>query len=800
MTEPGAGPDSDRDSGRGVRRDAGGEVGGEVGDEVGLEVGGAVRRLLRRSEALRDSVVRLFDAEAATEQAVNAAYEVARRREVRRRLAGIPLARLAEVSAERLPLGPLGSRYASVAEVLDADLAELDAVPGVGEQTARRARAAALQVAAAVEQSTTVGLGFEPADPVTTGLLTAVHRLEWLQSVIGPHRSVGQRVAAELPALERAAAPMRGRVRHFFAGAARRAEAGAAVGRLRQWLDWTDTSGLSAQLDDGVRRVEAADPDPQKVWRDYEQRAARYTAVLAGQVDRSGGPGGAGSLTDEAAQGFLPADIVARLAEQQLDGTHLRAALRGYQSFGARFALVQRRCMLGDEMGLGKTVEAVAVAAHLKAVGGKHFLVVCPAGVLINWVREVGVHSTLAVHQVYGEDRDVVFERWLTDGDVAVTTYESLRTLPLPADLPLSLLVVDEAHYVKNPQALRSQQVAALTRRAERVLFLTGTPMENRVEEFRNLVAILNPALADQVEQADAVAGATAFRRAVAQVYLRRNQVDVLTELPELVQVPEWEQFTPADERVYRQAVRRGHFMQMRRAAYEVADPVECAKLDRLLELVDDARENQLKVLVFSYFRTVLDVVHGCLSVDPAAAPTVFGPLTGDTVPADRQQLVDDFSAVEGHAVLVSQIQAGGVGLNLQAASVVVLCEPQLKPTLEAQAVARAHRMGQVRSVRVHRLLVVDSVDERLLQILGLKAALFDSYARRSDVADATPEATDVEPARLSEVEVARRIVAEERRRLEPGTLHEPDTLLEPDTLHEPAALRPGNDGPESDG
>jgi hypothetical protein len=266
VTEPGVGPGSDRDSGRGVRRDAGGEV--------GLEVGGAVRRLLRRSAALRGSVVRLFDAEAATEQAVTAAYEVARRREVNRRLAAIPLARLAEVSAQRLPLGPLGSRYASVAEVLDADLTQLDAVPGVGEQTARRAKAAALQVAAAVEQSTTVGLGFEPADPVTTGLLLAVHRLEGLQAVTGVNRSVGQRVAAELPALQRAAAPLRGRIRHLFAGAGRRAEAGAAVGRLRQWLDWADTSGLTGQLDDAVRRVEEPDPDPQTLWRDYEQRAA----------------------------------------------------------------------------------------------------------------------------------------------------------------------------------------------------------------------------------------------------------------------------------------------------------------------------------------------------------------------------------------------------------------------------------------------------------------------------------------------------------------------------------------------
>jgi hypothetical protein len=110
---------------------------------------------------------------------------------------------------------------------------------------------------------------------------------------------------------------------------------------------------------------------------------------------------------------------------------------------------------------------------------------------------------------------------------------------------------------------------------------------------------------------------------------------------------------------------------------------------------------------------------------------------------------------------MVSQIQAGGVGLNMQAASVVIICEPQIKPTTEDQAIARAHRMGQVRSVQVHRLLVADSVDQRMLELLGAKARLFDDYARRSDVAEASPEAMDI-----SEVEMARRVVEMEQERL----------------------------------
>ena len=111
--------------------------------------------------------------------------------------------------------------------------------------------------------------------------------------------------------------------------------------------------------------------------------------------------------------------------------------------------------------------------------------------------------------------------------------------------------------------------------------------------------------------------------------------------------------------------------------------------------------------------------------------------------------------------MLVCQIEAAGVGVNIQAASVVILCEPQVKPSIEAQAIARAHRMGQVRTVQVHRLLIADSVDERMIELLGSKARLFDAYVRHSTIAQASPGAVD-----MSEVQLARLIVAQEQQRL----------------------------------
>jgi SNF2 family DNA or RNA helicase len=196
--------------------------------------------------------------------------------------------------------------------------------------------------------------------------------------------------------------------------------------------------------------------------------------------------------------------------------------------------------------------------------------------------------------------------------------------------------------------------------------------------------------------------------------------------------------------------------MAMRRAAY--ADAEKSAKLGRLRELVAEAAENGLKVVVFSYFRDVLALVRQALGEG------VFGPVSGAVPAARRQRLVDDFTAAPGHAVLLCQIEAAGIGLNLQAASVVVLCEPQVKPTMEHQAVARAHRMGQVRPVQVHRLLATDSVDQRLLHILKNKSRLFDAYARRSDSAEQSPDAVDISDSAL-----ARRIVEEEQIRLAGG-------------------------------
>ncbi|MGY5629918.1 DEAD/DEAH box helicase [Streptomyces sp. UC1A3] len=671
---------------------------------------------------------------------------------VKRELDAIPVARLQDVTEGRLRLGSVEkSGLRTLGSVLEAGPYRLRQIPGVGQRTVDQMLAAARRLSEAVHETVAVHIDVDRPEPRTTALVRVLHVL--VEAGPDARRAVDKAtaLAGRLGPLLADARPATRRVRMLTAGREKKARAWAAVAETRSLVDEAERAGLPellAQASVDLLRGLSSDV---AAWVDFELRSAEYYSLLA-EIS--------GRLPDAAAAaGFLPDEIAERVRTQHLDDTHRRVSLRGYQAFGARFALAQRRVILGDEMGLGKAIQAIAVLAHLAAEGQSHFMVVCPASVLVNWTREIEDRSALRVIVLHGPDRHQAFADWKGRGGVGVTTFDALRGFPAPGGGEVGLLVVDEAHSVKNPKTKRSQSVALWTERCERSLFMTGTPMENRVVEFRNLVQMLDSDAAESLGERDALAGSVAFRKAVAPVYLRRNQEDVLTELPSLQQTDEWEELSASDEEAYREAVRAGNFMAMRRAAY--TRPEKSAKLDRLREIVQEAGENGQKTVVFSHFKDVLGVVKEALAAGTARATPVFGPLTGSVPAQRRQEIVDDFAGVQGPAVLLGQIQAAGVGLNMQAASVVVVCEPQIKPTIEHQAVARAHRMGQVRPVHVHRLLATGGVDERMVKMLETKTRLFDAYARRSVVAEATPDAVDV-----SDTELARRIVEEEQARL----------------------------------
>ena len=423
----------------------------------------------------------------------------------------------------------------------------------------------------------------------------------------------------------------------------------------------------------------------------------------------------------------LSAELIDEVNAVELDLRYLKATLRGYQTFGVKYAVHQKRTLLGDEMGLGKTIQAIAVMAAAKAAGAHHFMVVCPASVLINWCREIEKFSTLRVTKVHGADEEALLS-WRENGDVAVTTYDSISRFQLPERFTFDMLIADEAHYVKNPAARRTVAMTGLLSKAEGVMYMSGTPLVNNVDEMCFLVRCLQPAVAEKIEQVKNVSTAEQFRREISPVYLRRVREDVLKELPALTEKAMWCALGAAEAKLYRESLVSGNIMAIRQVSWNVPSTAESSKAQMLLKICNDAAEQGRKLIVFSFFRNTLNRV--CEMLGDRCTPII----SGDISPAERQEIVDAFNNAEPGTVLVSQVQAGGTGLNVQSASVIVFCEPQLTPAIESQAIGRAYRMGQTRDVLVYRLLADDTIDERMLEILSGKQNQFDNFADISEI------------------------------------------------------------------
>ena len=261
---------------------------------------------------------------------------------------------------------------------------------------------------------------------------------------------------------------------------------------------------------------------------------------------------------------------------------------------------------------------------------------------------------------------------------------------------------------------------------------MTGTALENKVDEMIALVQVLRPEVASQLRGLAFMAAAPQFREKVAPVYYRRKREDVLTELPELIEKEEWCALLPEEKKIYQSSLRKKRYMEIRRVSWNADDLNASCKANRLKELVEEAAEDGRKVIVFSFFLETIAAVRACLG------ERCLPQINGSIPPQRRQEIIDEFERAPAGAVLPAQIQSGGTGLNIQAASVVILCEPQLKPSIENQAISRAYRMGQARNVLVYRLLCEKSIDERVMELLEEKQKVFDAFADESVSADAT--------------------------------------------------------------
>ncbi len=439
------------------------------------------------------------------------------------------------------------------------------------------------------------------------------------------------------------------------------------------------------------------------------------------------------------------------------------ATLRPYQQHGVEWlqhlASHALNGFLADEMGLGKTAQAIAHLAVEHAAGrlDRPALIVVPTSLISNWtaeLRKFAPHLSVAV--LHGLDRHGRRDR-LGDTHVVITTYTVLaRDIEQMRELSWHLVVLDEAQAIKSPDAKATRAVCQLDTRHR--LCLSGTPIENNLDELWSQFAFLMPGLFGERRQftkrfrtpiekrGDEGRRAHLVRR-IRPFILRRTKADVAAELPPKHTILRRITLAPAQRELY-ETIRgtlhdsvRAQVAERSLAASRIVvldallklrqaccDPrlvklpsaqnvAVSSKLDGLLEMLGEMIPEGRRVLLFSQFTSMLDLIKPHL----AEAGIPFVELRGDT--RDRAEPVRAFQAGEVPLFLIS-LKAGGRGLNLTAADTVIHYDPWWNPAAEDQASDRAHRIGQDKSVFVYKLIAADTVEERIVELQGRKAEL----------------------------------------------------------------------------
>ncbi len=450
----------------------------------------------------------------------------------------------------------------------------------------------------------------------------------------------------------------------------------------------------------------------------------------------------------------------------------LASTLRPYQAAGvawlARLAHWGAGALLADEMGLGKTVQTLAVLYHRAALGPA--LVVAPTSVVANWAAEAARFvPELRVTVYRGPDRGAALVG-LGPGDLVLTSY-GIATLDAEAlgAIPFASLVLDEAQAIKNATTERARALRGL--KADWRLALTGTPIENALAELWSLFRVVSPGLLGSWEYFRAVYaipiekfGEVGRQKALAALLqpfvLRRTKAEAAPELPERTDIVRLVRLSPEELALYEQL--RASLLQeiaeakknpdrdagdvlrfnllaaitrLRqlcchpRLVYPRAD-AGSSKAGYLLDLLGELRQGNHRTLVFSQFRSFLDIIAPRVRRAGLRVVTLDG-----TTPAEaRAERVAAFQAGTADVFLIS-LKAGGFGLNLTAADTVIHLDPWWNPAVEDQATARAHRIGQTRPVTAIRLVAQGTIEEAVLGLHAAKRALAAGVLEGSELA-----------------------------------------------------------------
>ncbi|MDF7809205.1 DEAD/DEAH box helicase [Pontiellaceae bacterium B12219] len=443
----------------------------------------------------------------------------------------------------------------------------------------------------------------------------------------------------------------------------------------------------------------------------------------------------------------------------------MQATLRAYQQQGVNWLQLLRSMDLGavlaDDMGLGKTLQALTHVLIEKASGRMDApcLIIAPTSVIYNWEAEAQKFApSLKVHVSHGSDRADHFDNFASF-DLILTTYPLLsRDGEELLKHRFHLLILDEAQFIRNHRTHASRVVRLLEAR-QRVA-LTGTPVENSLEDLWSLFSFVMPGLLgshehfrarfrNPIEKMGSETMRGVLARRIAPFLLRRTKSEVVLELPPKTEMVRRVELTQGQKELYEtvrsamdarvsavvadKGVARSHIivldalLKMRQVcchslllkSHNAKKIADSAKLDALMEMLVEMIPEGRRVLIFSQFTSMLKLIEAELK----SYEVDYVKITGAT--KDRKTPVAGFQSGKVPVFLIS-LKAGGTGLNLTAADTVIHFDPWWNPAVEAQATDRAYRIGQDKPVFVYKLIAADSVEERVLQMQERKKGLLD--------------------------------------------------------------------------
>ncbi|MBL6538443.1 DEAD/DEAH box helicase [Streptococcus suis] len=443
------------------------------------------------------------------------------------------------------------------------------------------------------------------------------------------------------------------------------------------------------------------------------------------------------------------ARYLARPESFPMPDVQITSQLRDYQKVGiqwlANLDYFGFGGILADEMGLGKTLQTIAFLSTKKSIDGK-VLILAPSSLIYNWQDEFHQFAPQMDLVVVNGSKDQRVSLLSEEHHVYVTSYTAFRQdVDEYQNKSFRYLFLDEAQVMKNTQT----KIAQLLRNfeVERVFALSGTPIENRLSELWSIFQIVLPGLLPNKKEFSKLT-ASAVSKLIQPFVLRRRKEDVLVELPDLIESKVISELTDQQKSLYLaqlEQIRSGlldggdEALQKRRIEIlagitrlrQICDTPklfmdsyqgDSGKLASLRDLLERLKAEQHRVLIFSQFRQMLDLI--AQEVDDLGMTSYL--LTGSTPAKERQEMTQAFNKGSRDVFLIS-LKAGGVGLNLTGADTVILVDLWWNPAVEAQAISRAHRMGQEAKVECYRLITKGTIEEKIQELQASKAELVTS-------------------------------------------------------------------------